>query len=62
MMLICSSACTQALRAEMLQLRAITEAMQQRMEFMEREYGGGGGGNGGNGSTQPSRAKIMGLF
>ena len=50
----------------MVHLQAITEAMQQRLEFLERQYGGTGGSNGGsNGSAkqqQPSHAKLMGLF
>ena len=56
-------ACTQALRSELLQLKACMEAMQQRLEFMEQQFGGGSisPGSGAN-DDKPSHAKFMGLF
>lgn len=55
-----SDLCVQALRSEMLQLKACLDAMEQRLDYVEQRYGGGGGGGGKGG--QPSRAKLMGLF
>lgn len=50
----------EALRSEMLQLKACLEAMEQRLDYVEQHYGSGGGG--GKKGSQPSRAKLMGLF
>lgn len=46
----------------MLQLRACMEAMQQRLDFVEQQYGGGGSGPSGVSIDKPSHAKFMGLF
>lgn len=46
----------------MLQLRACLEAMQQRLDYVEQQYGGGSNGSGGGQNGKPSRAKLMGLF
>jgi hypothetical protein len=46
----------------MLQLQACLDAMQQRLDFVEQQFGGGSNGSGGGSIDKPSHAKFMGLF
>ena len=52
----------QGLRSEMLQLKACMDAMQQRLDFIEQQFGGGSNGSSGASNGKPSHAKFMGLF